>query len=407
MNQPTHTKSTSTVIAHQALLDTIPAPLDGFRVLDFGQYIAAPAAAQTLADLGADVIKVEPPGGDASRRLGWARDDCGPMFSAYNRNKRSVMLDLRTPEGQTLAQRLVRSADVVLANSRPGALEKLGLGADQLLARAPRLIYGRVSAFGQTGPASIRAGFDIAAQAESGMMSLNGDADRDPVRVGFTVVDILAAQSLATGVLAALVRRSVSGRGTLVDLSLVDVAVAALANAWAEYRQNGHMPVRRGNGQPTVAPAADVIETRDGKVVLSAYMDDHFVRLCKTIRQPELAQDPRFINNPSRVKHRAELMTVLKQALSQFDSDALVAMLAEGGIVAGAIRDMSQVHAGQAGVSEDLFVDMHAAGRDPISLPGLPINMEGICRQPGRLAALGEHTEEVLKELETEIAAPL
>lgn len=402
MSQPVSTTSAATT--HQAIEAAVSAPLHGLRVVDFGQYIAAPAAAQTLADLGADVIKVEPPGGDASRRLGWAVDDCGPMFSAYNRNKRSVVLDLRTPEGQTLAQRLACGADVVLANSRPGALEKLGLGADQLLAQAPRLIYGRVSAFGQTGPASIRAGFDIAAQAESGMMSLNGDADRDPVRVGFTVVDILAAQSLATGVLAGLVRRSVSGRGTLVDLSLVDVAVCALANAWAEYRQNGHMPIRRGNGQPTVAPAADVIETRDGKVVLSAYMDDHFVRLCKTIGQPELAQDPRFINNPSRVRHRAELMAVLKQAMSQFDSDALVTMLAEGGIVAGAIRDMSQVHAGQAGVSADLFVDMHAAGRDPISLPGLPIQMEGICRQPGRLAALGEHTEEVLKELETEMA---
>ncbi len=385
--------------SNQETLSLAEPPLKGLRVVEFGQYIAAPAAGQTLADLGADVIKVEPPGGDASRRLGWTRDDCGPMFSAYNRDKRSVVLDLRSPEGQALAKQLALGADVVLANSRPGALEKLGVGANQLTSEAPRLVYGRVSAFGQTGPASIRAGFDIAAQAESGMMSLNGDADRDPVRVGFTAVDILAAQSLATGVLAALVRRGVTGRGALVDLSLIDVAVSALANAWTEYRQLDRLPMRRGNGQPSVAPAADVIKTRDGMVVLSAYMDDHFVRLCQTIGRPELAQDPRFTNNQGRVRHRAELMSVLKDVLSHFDSDALVDMLAEGGIVAGAIRDMSQVRAGQAGVSADLFVDVHAAGREPISVPGLPINVDGVRRQPGRLAALGEHTDEVLAEL--------
>ena len=376
------------------------APLQGLRVLDLGQYIAAPAAAQTLADLGADVIKLEPPGGDAARHVGWSQDAFGPMFSAYNRGKRSVVLDLRSDIGRQQAQRLALACDVVLANTRPGALEKQGLGAAQLLAQSPRLIYGRVSAFGQQGSASIRPGFDIAAQAESGMMSLNGEADRDPVRVGFTVVDILAAQSLANGVLAALVRRGVTGRGTLVDLSLIDVAVSALANAWTEYRQNGRRPLRRGNGQPTVAPAADIINTRDGMVVLSAYMDEHFHRLCRTIGRPELAQDQRFANNAARVKHRAELMQVLKEALSDFDSDALVNMLAEGGIVAGTIRDMSQVRAGHAGVSADLFIDVQTPGRAPLSLPGFPVNLSGIQRRPGRLAALGEHTEQVLAELE-------
>jgi len=383
----------------QENLEAAAPPLRGLRVVELGQYIAAPAAGQTLADLGADVIKVEPPGGDASRRVGWTGDDYGPMFSAYNRGKRSVVLDLRRPEQQASARRLALGADVVLANTRPGALEKLGLGADQLTAEAPRLIYGRVSAFGQTGPASIRAGFDIAAQAESGMMSLNGEADRDPVRVGFTVVDTLAAHTLTTGVLAALVRRGVTGRGALVDLSLIDVAVSALANAWTEYRQFGRMPLRRGNGQPTSAPAADLIHTRDGTIVLSAYMDEHFVRLCRTIGQPELAQDPRFATNHARVSHRAELMDTLAKALSHFDADALVDMLAEGGIVAGTIRDMSQVRAGHAGVSADLFVDVHAAGRAPISLPGLPVNLDGIRRQPARLPALGEHTEQVLAEL--------
>ena len=374
-------------------------PLQGLRVVELGQYIAAPAAGQTLADLGADVIKLEPPSGDASRHVGWAQDDFGPMFSAYNRDKRSVVLDLRSAEGRSLARQLALSADVVLANSRPGALEKLGLGGEQLTAEAPRLVYGRVSAFGQTGPASVRAGFDIAAQAESGMKSLNGEADRDPVRVGFTVVDVMAAQSLSNGVLAALVRRGVSGKGALVDLSLIDMAISSMAYSWAEYHQSGEMPVRRGNGQPSAAPAADVIKTRDGMVVLSAYMDDHFVRLCQTIGKPELAQDARFATNRARVVHRAELMSVLRDALSHFDSDALVDMLAEGGIVAGAIRNMSQVRAGHAGVSADLFVEAQGAERPPVSVPGLSINMDGIQRRAGRLPALGEHTREVLAEL--------
>ena len=373
-------------------------PLEGVRVLDLGQYIAAPAAAQALADLGADVVKLEPAQGDASRHVGWSKDYYGPMFSAYNRGKRSVVLDLRSPQGQAQAVRLAMAADVVLANARPGALEKLGLGAEQLLAQSPRLVYGRVSAFGQQGAASIRPGFDIAAQAESGMMSLNGEADRDPVRVGFTAVDILASQALTSGVLAALLRRGNTGRGGLVDLSLIDVAVAALANAWTEYALFGRMPLRRGNGQPTTAPAADVIQTRDGQVVLSAYTDEHFARLCTTIGCPELASDPRFASNQGRVAHRPELMALLQQALSRFDAEQLVDLLAQGGIVAGKIRTMDQIHPGQAGLSPDLFVSVHAPQREAIRVPGMPITLAGIQRQSGHLPALGEHTDEVLAQ---------
>jgi crotonobetainyl-CoA:carnitine CoA-transferase CaiB-like acyl-CoA transferase len=172
------------------------APLKGLRVVEFGQFIAAPAAGQMLADLGADVIKIEPPTGDAARTVGWAQDAYGPMFTAYNRGKRSVVLDLRNEAARTQAVKLTTVADVVLQNARPGAMNKLGLGAAALMALAPRLVYGQVSGFGQEGTASIRAGFDIAAQAESGMMSLNGEMGGEPVRVGFTVVDVMAAQIL-------------------------------------------------------------------------------------------------------------------------------------------------------------------------------------------------------------------
>lgn len=379
--------------------DTQHLPLHGIRVVEFGQFIAVPAAAQVLADLGAEVIKVESPAGDAARQSGWAADQAGPMFSAYNRGKRSVVLDLRSDHDRNMAQRLATTADVVLQNARPGVMHKLGLGPESLLKLSPRLVYGQVSGFGQNGPASVRPGFDIAAQAESGMMSLNGEAGRDPVRIGFTVVDVLAGQTLATGVLAALIRRAVCGQGGLVDISLIDVAVAALANAWAEYRLTHVMPLRKGNGQPTMAPAADVLNTQDGQVVLSAYTEEHFSKFCRTIGKPELAVDARFSTNLARVANRTELMRVLGEALAGMSSDALCKLLGKGGVVAGAIRNMSEVKAGQAGVSEDLFVEVASIGRLPISIPGLPINIDGFRRGPGRLPALGEHTQEVLAEL--------
>ena len=375
------------------------APLKGLRVIEFGQFIAAPAAAQMLSDLGADVIKVEPPSGDAARAVGWAQDAYGPMFTAYNRGKRSVVLDLRHEASRAQAIQLAVGADVVLQNARPGAMNKLGLGAAALMALAPRLVYGQVSGFGQDGPASIRAGFDIAAQAESGMMSLNGELGGDPVRVGFTVVDAMAAQILTNGVLAALIRRGVSGRGSLIDVSLIDVAVTSLSNAWAEYRLSGKMPLRRGNGQASSAPAADVIGTQDGMVVVSAYTEDHFPKLCAAIGRPELASDPRFARNIARVENRAALIETLSQAMGHMTSDEVCDLLARAGVVAGAIRDMSDVHAGRAGVSADLFVHVAAEGRPPVEIPGIPMRIDGVVRGGGRLPALGEHTADVLAKL--------
>jgi crotonobetainyl-CoA:carnitine CoA-transferase CaiB-like acyl-CoA transferase len=374
-------------------------PLQGLRVVEFGQYIAVPAAAQMLGDLGADVIKVEAVAGDAARYVGWADDAYGPMFSAYNRGKRSVVLDLRSERGRQQALELACSADVVLQNARPGTMERQGLGAARLMAMAPRLVYGQVSGFGQQGPGSLRPGFDIAAQAESGMMSLNGDADRDPTRVGFTVVDVMASQVLSNGVLAALVRRGVTGRGGLVDISLIDVAVSAMANAWTEYHLSGRMPLRRGNIQPNTAPAADVVRTADGMIVVSAYTQDHFGKLCAALGAPELSTDPRFVESAGRVANRTALMDALSQTMSHMTSDQVCDLLTSAGVVAGVIRTMADVKAGQAGVSSDLFVEVTAPDRVMIRVPSLPMNLPGVQRRAGRLPALGEHTQEVLSAL--------
>src|SRR6478609_2199230 len=290
------------------------APLEGLRVLEFGQFIAVPAAGQALLDLGAEVIKVEPASGDSARRVAWSKDDFGPMFAPYNRGKRSVVLDLSTPQGCEAASCLALDCDVVLQNARPGAMQRAGLSAEILRARNPRLIVASVTGYGADSPFSSRPGFDIAAQAESGMMSINGDLNGPPMRVGFTLIDVMAAQAVTTAVLAALVRRGITGAGASIDVSLIDVAISSMACSWAEYGLTGTVPSRSGNGQPTAAPAADVIATANGAVVLSAYLDEHFARLVRVIDRKHLADDPRYATNAARVVNRVSLLEELASA---------------------------------------------------------------------------------------------
>ena len=375
------------------------APLAGVRVVEFGQYIAVPAAGQALRDLGADVIKVESPQGDAARRGGWSRDDYGPMFLPYNRGKRSIVLDLGSPQGRAQALRLATGADVVLQNARPGAMVRAGLGPQALRAATSRLVVGSVSGFGAATAFAGRVGLDIAAQAESGLMSLNGAADGDPIRVGYPVVDILTAQALTSAVLAALLRRGISGAGATIELALLDVAAASMAYPWAEYARNGRMPRRSGNGQPSAAPAADVIGTADGAVVLSAYIDAHFVRLAQALGLPALALDPRYATNSQRVAHRPELLAELRAALSALTSAEVCARLGAAGVVVAAVRDFSQVRQEPNGLTPGLFRPVHAAGLAPIELPGTPFRIDGLAEPPARVPGLGEHTDEILAEL--------
>lgn len=373
-------------------------PLKDVRVIEFGQFIAAPAAGQVLADLGADVIKIEPPGGDAARRVGWTGDDCGPMFAAYNRRKRSIVLDLRRPENVEAARALVASADVVLQNSRPGAMERCGLGPASLRELKPQLVVGSVSGFGASG-AGARPGFDIAAQAESGMMSLNGEADGEPMRVGFALVDVMAAHALTTGVLAGLLRRFVSGAGSTVDISLIDVATEAMAYPWAEYALSGKIPVRVGNGQAALAPGADIVKTADGRIVVSAYMDEHFVRLCDAINRPDLPVNPSFCSNPARVANRPALIKALSEALSVMTTAEACECLTRVGVVVGAVLGFDQVPARLDVDSNGLFDSVRTPRGDALRLPGIPWLIDGRRSRGGALPALGEHTAEVLQEI--------
>lgn len=373
--------------------------LAGLRVLDFGQFIAAPSAGQIMADLGADVIKIEPPGGDASRRSGWQADNCGPMFSAYNRGKRSIVLDLRHADDRRVAMELVRSADVLLQNARPGVMEKYGLGASELREQYPRLVYGSVSGFGHTGPAAARPGLDIAAQAESGMMSMNGDADADPTRVGFTVVDVLAGRTLATGVLAALVRRGITGQGGHITVSLIDVAADALSQQWAEYQLLGAPPSRCGNGQATLAPAADVIGTADGKIVVSAYLQEHFARLCHCLGRPELVHDPRFHDNASRVANRTALRQALAGMLSDLTAEDACNRLNDAGVVCGVVRDLGSAIEQAGTTAPERLIRVPSPGNRELRMPALPLTIDHTPPRPAALPELGLHGAEILAEL--------
>lgn len=367
--------------------DASLAPLAGIRVVEFGQYIAVPAAGQLLRDLGAEVVKVESADGDPARHAGWQGDAFGPMFASYNRGKRSVALDLASETGRRAAFDLAVGADVVLQNARPGAMQRAGLAPAQLRAAAPRLIVATVSGFSPASPLADRAGLDIAAQAESGMMSLNGPGDGEPTRVGFAVVDAMTAQSVANAVLAALVRRGARGVGATIEVALLDVATCAMAWPWAEYGRTGRMPLRSGNGQPAAAPAADVVPTADGAVVISAYVDAHFSRLAEALGRPALAGDARFASNAARVANRAALLAELRSACAGTTTQALCAVLGKAGVVVAAVRRFDQVRTGDHGLSPDLFVRVTTPGGQSVEVPGLPFRIDGVDALPTDLPA--------------------
>lgn len=386
------------------------APLNGVRVLDLGQFIAGPGVSMVLAELGADVIKVEPPGGESARHIGPFGT---AMVRAYNRGKRSVAVDLREPRGREMVLRLAGRCDVVVQNLRPGAMQKLGLGADDMRARYPGLIYLSISGFGALGPSRDRLGFDIAAQAESGLMSVTGEPDGLPQKVGAPIIDSMAAHLGAQAVLAALLRRQRSGQGATLETSLLEAALHLQLPNFTEYFATGREPGRVGNAQPTIAPAADIVRTRDGMVVISAYLDEHWTRLCRAIDRPGLAEDPRFCSNAQRVKNRPAMREALDQAVAHLSSDECVTLLGEAQIVVGAVRGYAQVaqsadlqasgmvvQAGDGNVDADASASA-SAGADAAAYRtfGLPYTLDGLTRRPLAAApAAGADTDAVLAQ---------
>lgn len=350
----------------------------------------------TLGELGATVVKVEPLGGDQARHIGRYGES---MVHAYNRGKRSIAIDLKSDQGREVALRLIAGADVVIQNLRPGVVDKLGLGASQVRALHPRVIYLSISGFGSAGPSSARPGYDIAAQAESGLMSVTGEPDGLPQKVGVPIIDAAAAQLGAQAVLAALFGRERSGSGQSLEVSLLETALHLQAATWCEYLGGAPEPTRIGDGQPHNAPAADIVPTRDGHIVLSAYAEEHWQRFCRVVGREELASDPRFRTNAMRVAHRAELRAVLRECLSERSSEECIELLGRNQIVAGAVRRYRDVLASPDVAASGILVDAAGPAGRSYRAVGLPYRF-GDAPRPSPAAApeCGEHGAAVLAE---------
>ncbi|NYZ16357.1 CoA transferase [Azospirillum sp. RWY-5-1] len=384
-------------------------PLSHVRVLELSRVLAGPWAAQTLADLGAEVIKVERPGaGDDTRAWGppWAGDpNAGePRESAYflsaNRGKRSVTIDFERPEGQALVRRLAAESDVVIENFKVGGLVKYGLDYDSLKAVNPRLVYCSITGFGQTGPYRSRAGYDFMIQGLGGLMSITGQPDGEPgggpVKVGVAVTDIFTGLYATIGVLGALAHRDRTGEGQWVDLALLDVQVAVLANQAMNHLVSGMPPVRMGNAHPNIVPY-QAFATADGHIILAVGNDGQFAKFCAVAGQPELAADPRYATNPERVRHRAELVPRLQEIIKARPSRDWLVGLEAVGVPCGPINDLAAVFEDPQVIARGLRRDLPHPTAGTVPTVASPIRYSGtpIAHETAP-PTLGQHTDEVL-----------
>jgi crotonobetainyl-CoA:carnitine CoA-transferase CaiB-like acyl-CoA transferase len=372
------------------------APLAGLRVIDLSRVLAGPYCTMLLADLGADVVKIERPlTGDETRT--WGPPFVGgeaAYFVAVNRGKRSCAIDIATVRGSGLVRGLCAQADVVVENFRPGTAKRLGLGHDELRAANPRLVYCSISGFGSRRQPADRAGYDFVVQAESGLMSITGEPDGDPLKVGVAVVDVLTGLNAAAGILAALERRHRTGAGAVVETSLLDSALSALVNQGQSALATGTSPTRLANAHPSIVPY-ETFRTRDGMLAIAAANDDLFARLCGVLGEPELALDERYAKNPARVANRVVLLERLASVIRERDTDGLLAALTAAGVPSGRIRDVADAFtaAEQAGEAATVDVGGLELVRTAIQIDGASTTA---ALPPPRL---GEHTRDVLREL--------
>jgi formyl-CoA transferase len=374
--------------------------LAGLRVLELTQVMAGPFCGQVLADMGADVVKVEPPSGDSTRRsLGFTmKGDDTAAFLAVNRNKRSLVLDLKAPAHQEVLGRLVEGADVLLENYRPGVAARLGADWDTLSARNPRLIYASVSGFGQTGPYAQRPGYDLIAQGLSGVMSVTGEPSGDPVKCGIPIGDLSAGLFCAVGILSAVHARERTGRGQRIDTSLFEGALALSIWETAELWATGRVPGPLGSAHRLTAPY-QALRTADGYVTVGGNNQRLWERLCAAVGRPELVTDERFASNAGRMEHREALEAELESALAARGTDEWVARLEAAGVPCGPIHDYRQVFDDPHTQAREMEVTMSHPVEGAVRGLGIPVKLSDTPGSVRRAAPLlGEHTAEVLAE---------
>lgn len=351
-----------------------------------------------LAQLGADVIKLESPEGDMSRRMGKARKHgFSGTFAAYNKGKRSIALDLHSAEGRAIAFRLAASCDVIIEAFRPGVTAKLGLGYEEVRAVRPDIVYVSFSGFGADGPMASRPGVDLLVQGESGIMSITGSADGPPMKIGFTAVDAAAGFALSSAILAGLMHRLRSGEGSCHSLSLLDVALYMQAGPLTEYLMSGVEPCRTGNMAPLGSPA-ELFRTADGFLIISAYFPNQWPDLCRLLDLEPLLEDPRFSSNELRIEHRAELHALLQKQIAIRASADWKAQFAPTRIIFGDVFSYSQVlshpqvvHAGAVTTVE--------TQQGPLESIAPPLRPQGAVAEPMTVPALSEHGTQILAEL--------
>ncbi len=386
------------------------APLHGLRIFDLTRILAGPTCTQLLGDLGAEVIKIERPGqGDDTRTWGppFAKDEAGEdtseaaYFLASNRNKRSLTLDIAKPEAQALARRLIAHSDILVENFKVGGLAKYGLAYENLKDEFPELIYCSITGFGQTGPYAPRAGYDYLAQGMGGMMSLTGEPEGEPLKVGVGIADIMCGMYASTAILAALRHRDAGGGGQHIDLALLDTQVAWLINEGVSYLVTGEVPERRGNEHQNIAPYK-VLPCADGHFILAVGNDGQFKRFCAFAGAPELAEDPRFATNAERVRNREALYAALPELTLKKTQAEWVDGLSAIGVPAGPVNNLEQVFSDPQILHRGMRLTMDYPGMKDgqVELIGNPVKFSETpvdYRRPP--PTVGQHTEEVLQEL--------
>jgi crotonobetainyl-CoA:carnitine CoA-transferase CaiB-like acyl-CoA transferase len=370
--------------------------LDGIVVLDCTQVMAGPYCAMILADMGARVIKVEPPDGDSTRLMAGSRGSDSAAFNAVNRGKSGIVLDLSKPQGIEVFKRLARSADILIENYRPGVMARLGLDFATIGAENPRLIYASISGYGQTGPDATKGGFDLIAQGVSGIMSVTGEPDGPPVKAGVPLTDLAAGLFALSGILAALHARSKSGRGQHVDTSLVDAGLALSVWEATVYFEGNGIPGPIGSAHRLSAPY-QAFRCSDGYFTIGAANDRNFAKVANLLGHPEWNSDPRFSSNTLRVQHRVELAALIEAQTSLESRDVWLQRFEEAGVPCGPILNYAEALVTPQAVAREMTLEVDHPTLGRLRTLGTPLKMSAMPLDPTRRAPmLGEHTDEVL-----------
>jgi len=373
--------------------------LQGLRVVDFSKVLAGPLCTQYLGDMGAEVIKVEPPKGDDTRRWPPFRRDDGTVFLSVNRNKRSVALDLKSPEGREAAQRLIATADIVVESFGPGVAARLGIDYDSAAALRPDVVYCSISGFGSKGPLNQGKGYDVILQAFCGMMSITGDEDGPAVRSPISPIDQATGMHAATGILAAVVRRLRTGKGCKVEAALFDTAVGFMGYVMQSYWERGSEPRRWGSAHESLCPY-QVFEASDRPLLLGVANDSLWRAFCNEAGRPELADDPRYATNADRVRHRAEVLELVSGIMRKDARDGWIRRLARAGIPCAPIQGVGELLAHEHTAASEMIHRFAESAHGELNVVAQPLRFDGRRPRPSLPPPrVGEHTAQVLSEL--------